>query len=566
MFKKSAGDVMMEMLIDWGVDHVYGMPGDSINSLVESMRKVKDNIDLIQVRHEEVGALAASSYAKLTGRLGVCMGIAGPGAIHLLNGLYDAKLDGAPVLAIVGQVETDLMGTNFFQEVDLASIFKDVAVYSQTIMSAEQLPAVLNQAIRTAYDKQGVSVLIVPDDVPKFEVSHHARQTTSFVSKSTVIPHEDDINKAARILNEAERPIILAGKGVRHAKDALLRLAETIKAPIIVSLPGKGVIPDENPYCLGHLGLIGTRPATDAMSEADTLIMIGTSFPFTGYLPDKVKTIQIDMNPSQIGKRYPVDVGMAGDAEETLDKLLPNIKPNKDQSFLEKSQKAMQEWRHKLAKEAEEEAIPLKPQHVIRELQKVTQDDAVLSVDVGNVTVWMARFFNMTNQHFIISSWLATLGCGLPGAIAGKRAFPDKQVIAVCGDGGFQMTLSDFVTAVKYELPIIVVVLNNHKIAMIKYEQEVMGNVEYGTNLQNPNYARYADICGGVGYRVEKPKELAPALQRAAMETKPCIVDVVVDADEAPLPAKITLDQAMGYTRHMVKELFQEGTIHKPPF
>jgi pyruvate oxidase len=554
------------MLIDWGVDHIYGMPGDSINTLIESIRKVKDKIDFIQVRHEETGALAAASYAKLTGKLGVCMGIAGPGAIHLLNGLYDAKMDGAPVLAIAGQVETDLMGTDYFQEIDLASVFKDVAVYSQTIMSAEQLPAVLNQAIRTAYDKKGVAVLIIPDDIPKFEVESNALKTTAFVSKSKVLPHEEDLQLASDILSNAKKPVILAGKGAGTAKDTLLTFAETLKAPIILSLPAKGIIPDEHPYNLGQLGLIGTKPATMAIEEADTLIMVGTSFPFVGYIPDNLKTIQIDYDPSQIGKRHPVDVGMAGDAKETLTKLLTMITPSSDPLFLETCLQSLQDWRAKLQQEAEDnQSVPIKPQFVVHELQKVAEDDAILSVDVGNVTVWFARYFNMTNQKYIISSWLATLGCGLPGAIAAKIAYPNKQVIAICGDGGFQMMMNDFVTAVKYDLPMVVVILNNHKIAMIKFEQEVMGNAEFATNLVNPNYAKYAEICGGIGYRVEKPEELVPALKRAVQETKPCIIDVVVDANEAPLPAKITIGQAFGYARHMMKELFQEGTIHKPP-
>ncbi|MFY0762377.1 pyruvate oxidase [Metabacillus dongyingensis] len=565
MFRASAGDYMMDLLIDWGVDHIYGMPGDSINTLIESIRKVKDQINFIQVRHEEAGALAAAAYAKLTGKLGVCMGIAGPGAIHLLNGLYDAKLDKAPVLAIVGQVETDLMGTDFFQEVDLANLFKDVAVYSQMVMSAEQLPAVLNQAIRTAYDKKGVSVLIIPDDIPRFEVERHARLTSSFYVQSNILPQEKDVKKAIKILNEAKRPVILAGKGARGASQSLLTFAEKMKAPIVLSLPGKGVIPDEHPFCLGGLGLIGTKPATLAMEEADTLIMIGTSFPFTGYLPKNAKTIQLDNDPSQIGKRYAVDVGLAGDSYQTLHNLITLVENHNDGSFLNKCQTNLNEWRQKLHEQEQDDSIPIKPQRVINALQKVAEDDAILSVDVGNVTVWMARHFNMTNQKFVISSWLATLGCGLPGAIAGKIAYPDKQVFAICGDGGFQMMMNDFVTAVKYDLPLVVIVLNNHKIAMIKFEQEVMGNAEFGTDLHNPDFAKYADICGGIGYHVEQPEELLPVLNKAISAKKPCIVDVIVDASEAPLPAKVTFGQAKGYASHMLKELFQEGTIHKPP-
>ncbi|MFC3883561.1 pyruvate oxidase [Bacillus songklensis] len=565
MFRKNAGEVLMDILIDWGVDHIYGMPGDSINSLMEPLRKVQDQIKFIQVRHEENGALAAASYAKLTGKLGVCTAIAGPGAIHLLNGLYDAKLDKVPVLAIAGQVESDLIGTDYFQEVNLDRLFDDVAVYNQRIMSAEQLPVVLNQAIRAAYTKKGVAVLTIPDDIPKFEVEREVRKTSSFFVQSTILPEDTDLEKAKQILEEAKKPVILAGKGTKGAREELLAFAERIKAPIILTLPAKGVIPDEHPYCLGGLGLIGTKPSYEAMQDADTLIMVGTSFPFTGFLPDHARTIHIDYDASQIGKRYPVDVGLAGDTAHTLTSLTELLKEEKNPTFLEKCQDNMKKWQKKMEGEENDEAVPIKPQRVVKALQKAADDDAILSVDVGNVTVWMARHFHMTNQQFIISSWLATLGCGLPGAIAGKIAYPNKQVFAVCGDGGFAMTMTDFVTAVKYNLPIVVIVLNNHKIGMIKFEQEVMGNAEFGTDLHNPNFARYADICGGIGYRVEKLEELHPAFEKAVQQQKPCIIDVIVDANEAPLPANISFGQASGYAKHMIKELLERGKTDLPP-
>ncbi|MFL8938606.1 pyruvate oxidase [Rossellomorea oryzaecorticis] len=565
MFKQTAGEKLIEQLIEWGVDHIYGMPGDSINSIIEPLRKAKDKIKFIQVRHEEAGALAAAAYAKLTGKLGVCTAIAGPGAIHLLNGLYDAKLDKAPVLAITGQVETDLMGTDYFQEVNLDRLFDDVAVYNQRIMSAEQLPAVVNQAIRTAYAKKGVAVLTIPDDIPRFEVGKEARITTNFTVKQELAPQKDDLNKAKVLIEQAERPVILAGNGVHGERETLLAFAEKIGAPVVLTLPGKGVIPDKHPYCLGGLGLIGTKPSYEAMQEADFLLMIGTSFPFTGFLPEHAKTIQIDIDPTQIGKRVPVDVGLAGDAGATLRWLTEQISRKEDREFLEKNQERMNKWWEKLEKQEADESEPIKPQHLVRALQQVAPDDAVMSVDVGNVTVWMARHFHMTNQSFVISSWLATLGCGLPGAIAGKIAFPDRQVFAVCGDGGFGMMMADFVTAVKYDLPMVVVVMNNHKIAMIKFEQEVMGNAEFGTDLHNPDFSKYADACGGVGYRVERSEDLLPSLQKAVLQNKPCIVDVVIDVEEAPMPGKIQFSQAVGYTKHMVKELFQEGKLDLPP-
>ncbi|SDC01982.1 pyruvate oxidase [Melghirimyces thermohalophilus] len=554
---KKAGDALMDILVEEGVEYIFGMPGDSINSLIESLRN-HPKIKFIQVRHEEAGALAAAAYAKLTGKLGVCMAIAGPGAIHLLNGLYDAKMDSAPVLAITGQVESDMIGTNFFQEVDLDRLFDDVAIYNERAMSAEQLPVITNQAIRMAQTHRRVAHISIPDDIPRFEVERHARMNSTLFTPSKPTPRESDVDKAVSLLSEPRKTIILAGQGARDAREELLTFAQKLKAPIVVTLPGKGVVPDDHPYCLGGLGLLGTKPAFYAMREAETLVMIGTSFPFIDFLPREARTIHIDANPAQIGKRTPVDVGVAGDAAHTLQMMNKRLSEKQDDHYLTKYQREMKNWLTLMKEQGEEEGTPLRPQTVPVCLQDVLDNNAIISCDVGNVTVWMARNFILRDQKFIVSSWLATLGCGLPGAIAGQLAYPDRQVVAVVGDGGFAMMMSDFVTAVKYDLPIVVIVLNNDKIAMIKFEQESMGNAEFGTNLTNPNFARYAEDCGGVGIRVENRDELKDALDRAFQVKKPVIVDVLVDPNEAPLPARITLAQAKNYAIHLVKEWLAE--------
>ncbi|SFS96381.1 pyruvate oxidase [Marininema halotolerans] len=559
MFEQTAGEALIDILTEWGVEFIFGMPGDSINTLMEPLRK-QDKIRFIQVRHEEAGALAASAYAKLTGKLGVCLAIAGPGAIHLLNGLYDAKLDRAPVLAITGQVESDLIGTDFFQEVNLDRLFDDVALYNQRIMSAEQLPVVANQAIRMAYTHQGVSHLSIPDDIPRFKVSRDAHRTNSLLVKSLPMPETQDLDAAVQLLSESGNTVILAGRGTHGARQELLNIAHRLKAPIVLTLPGKGAIPDDHPYCLGGLGLLGTKPAYQAMKEADTLVMIGTSFPFTGFLPKKAATIQIDSNPAQIGKRYPVDVGLAGDAGLTLRQLYERLSERTDDDYLIRCQERMQDWHGKMTRQGEEELLPLRPQTVPVLLQSILESNAIISCDVGNVTVWMARNFRVSQQSFITSSWLATLGCGLPGAIAGKLAYPDRQVVAVVGDGGFTMMLSDFVTAVKYKLPLVVIVLNNAKIAMIKFEQESMGNAEFATDLTNPDFARFADDCGGIGITVHTRDELINALPRAFSASKPVIIDVFVDAGEPPMPAHITFSQAKNYAIHLVKEWMADPT------
>ncbi|NPC92858.1 pyruvate oxidase [Bacillus sp. WMMC1349] len=564
MAKVTAGEAAAEVLMDWEVKHLFGLPGDTINHFVENLRKTKEDIDFIQVRHEEVGALAASSYAKLTGNIGVCLSIAGPGAIHLMNGLYDAKADGAPVLALVGQVSTSEVGKDSFQEVHLTRMFEDVAVFNQRVDSPKSLPELLNQAIRTAYAKKGVSVLVIPDDIPFEKIDPQTIQTTSVRTFSQVEPHEVDLNKAIKYIKKSEKPLILAGTGTKKARHELDAFAKNIGAPIIFSLPAKGTLPDEHPHNLGQLGQIGTKPAYEAMEETDLLIMIGTSFPYEEFLPEDAKAIQIDIDASEIGKRYPVSVGLTGDAAVTLSALNEQAPIKAERNFLEKYQEEMQKWWGSLEEKEKEVTSSLRPQQVIPELQKAVEDDAILSVDVGNVTVWMARHFRFKNQIMVISSWMATMGCGLPGAIAGSLTHPNQQVVAVCGDGGFSMVMQDFLTAVRYKMPILVVILNNSKLGMIQYEQQELGNLNYETDLQEMDFAKFAEACGGTGYRVEKQEELRSALDKTSKEKGPVIVDVVIE-DQPPLPGIISYGQAANYSKYLLKRFFEDQKIELPP-
>ncbi len=565
MFEKYAGDVLVDLLIDWGVDHIYGIPGDSINNVIEAIRKKEDQLKFVQVRHEEVGALAASSYAKLTGKLGVCLSIAAPGAVHLLNGLYDAKNDKAPVLVITGQVASDRVGTDFFQEAKLQRMFDDVSVYNELVVSEDQLPSMVNQAIRTAYAQKGVAVLTLPDDIPANKIKNEIQKNAALFADYAKKPKEKDILAAADLIKHAKKPLILAGKGAKKARQEVLHLSEKIGAPVIVSLPGKGVIPDDHPNCLGHLGQIGTKPSYEAMEDTDLLLMLGTNFPYTDFLPEGAPAIQIDQDVETIGRRYPVSIGLVGDTADVLNHLDNHIEESADRSYLETYQGKMKDWWQHIEKDEEASTTPIKPQQVIPHLQNVVDDDAILSVDVGNVTVWMARHFRMgMNQDLIISSWMATMGCGLPGAISSKIAYPDRQVVAVCGDGGFSMVMHDFITAVKYQLPMIVVVMNNEKLGMIKYEQQVGGNIESEIDLAPFNFAGFADLCGGKGFRVERYEELASTFKAAVEMNEPVIVDVVVE-DQAPLPGHIGYEQAVTYTKHSIKKFMETGKIDTPP-
>ncbi|QOE04614.1 pyruvate oxidase [Bacillus velezensis] len=563
MPSKTAGHVMTELLEQWGVGHIYGIPGDSINEFIEELRHERNNLTFIQTRHEEVAALAAAAEAKLTGQIGVCLSIAGPGAVHLLNGLYDAKADGVPVLAIAGQVASDEIGRDSFQEIKLEQMFEDVAVFNQQVHTAEALPDLLNQAIRTAYSKKGVAVLTVSDDLFAQKIKREPVYTSPIYLKADIEPKKEHLVTCAQYINNAKKPVILAGQGLKSAKEELLVFADKAAAPIVITLPAKGVVPDSHPHFLGNLGQIGTKPAYEAMEECDLLIMLGTSFPYRDYLPDDTPAIQLDSDPAKIGKRYPVNAGIVSDAALGLKELTEYIEYKEDRRFLDACTEHMKHWWKEIEKDETEATHPLKPQQVIARLQDAAAEDAVLSVDVGTVTVWMARHFKMKKQDFIVSSWLATMGCGLPGAIAASLAEPERQSIAICGDGGFSMVMQDLPTAVKYKLPITVVILNNENLGMIEYEQRVKGNIDYVTQLQNMDYAAFAESCGAKGIKVTKHEELAPAFHEALNSNEPVVIDAVI-GDEPPLPGKITYGQAKGFSKYMLKNFFENQKIEMP--
>ncbi|MUV37582.1 Pyruvate dehydrogenase (quinone) [Lentibacillus sp. JNUCC-1] len=551
-----AAESVINVLKDWNIKHVYGYPGDSVNNLVESFRKHEDEIGFVQVRHEEVAALAASAEAKLTGNVSVCLSIGGPGAIHLLNGMYDAKADGAPLVVITGQVSHELLGTENFQEVNLEKLFDHVSVFNHRVTSGKQLRPLLEQAFKDAYTHKGVAVLTVPDDVFKETVASTKERSSTYTAPQ-LTPKETDLKNAMDLIVDAQKPVILAGKGALPAKEQLETFAKKAAAPVIVSLRGKGVLPDKHPYNLGNLGQIGTKPAYEAMEEADLLIMIGTSYPYREFLPDKAPAIQIDTDPTQIGKRYPVDVGIVASSEDVLTWFNDHLQEKDDRKFLESCQENMKNWwKHLDDISSGEKDKAMQGPQVIRNLQRFVDDEAILSVDVGNVSSWTARFFQMTQQRIVISSWLATMGCGLPGAIAAKINEPDTQVLAICGDGGFSMVMQDFLTAVKYELPITVIILNNKRIGMIKFEQEEIGNIPYETPLEDMDYAQFAKACGGEGYQANSETELIQALEASQHTTVPTIIDAAIE-ERAPLPGKIEFSQAMGYSKHLLKKLIE---------
>jgi pyruvate dehydrogenase (quinone) len=563
---KTAADVLIEGLIDWGVDTVFGLPGDGINGIMEALRTHQEQIRFIQVRHEEAAAFMACAYAKYTGKLGVCLATSGPGGIHLLNGLYDAKLDGQPVLAITGLPFHDLSDTFTQQDVALDRLFMDVAAYNTRVMGPSHVENVTELACRTAIAYRKVAHIAFPTDIQDMKADRKAaskrnipNHVSSVPAGSGHLPSEADLRRCAAILNEGKKLAILAGQGALHATDALEQTAELLGAPIVKALLGKAAVPDDSPFTTGGIGLLGTRPSQEALESCDTLLIVGSSFPYIEFMPKpgKARAVQIDHDPIRIGLRYDVEVGLVGDSRRCLEALLPLLKRKDDRSFLEKAQKGMQDWRELMQKRSSNMEKPMKPQVVAHELGRRLRSDAIVSSDSGTITTWWARHLPaQKGQTYSCSGTLATMACGLPYTIAAQLAYPNRQCIAFVGDGGFSMLMAELATAVKYKLPIIVVVVKNNTLGQIKWEQMVfLGNPEYGVDLQSIDFVKFAEACGAVGVRIEDPKECGAVLDRAigASAGGPVLIEAVVDPFEAPMPAKVTLEQAAKLAESLVR-------------
>src|SRR4051794_26994376 len=552
---KTTADLLVERLIDWGVRVVFGLPGDGINGIMEALRVRRERISFVQVRHEEAAAFMAAGYAKYSGELGVCLATSGPGAIHLLNGLYDAKMDGAPVLAITGQTYHDLIGMHYQQEVDLLSLFKDVAGYNQQVLGAAHVSSLIDAACRTALASRSVAHVTCPVDIQEQALKDDEKSkknveghTSDMWRPPIVVPRADDLRAAADVLNAGKKTVILAGQGALGATDELEQLAELMAAPIVKPLLGKATVPDDSPYTTGGIGLLGTAPSEEAMEQADTLLMVGTSFPYMEFYPkrDACRGVQIDRDPTRIGLRFPVEVGLCGDAKATLQVLLPLIARRADRSFLDRAQAGMKEWRELMHTRTHRDDMPLKPQVVADTLNDLLADNAIVSTDSGTITTWVARHIQMKRgQMFSCSGNLATMAPGLPYSIAAQIAYPDRQSVAFVGDGGFTMLMAEFATAVKYKLPIKVFVVKNNSLGQIKWEQMVfLGNPEYAVDLQPIDFALFAQACGGTGITLEDPADCARVVEQALATPGPVLVDAIVDPYEPPLPANITVEQA----------------------
>ena len=512
---ETAADVLIETMYDWGVDVVFGLPGDGINGLMEALRKRQDRIRFVQVRHEESAAFMACGYAKFTGKMAACLATSGPGGIHLLNGLYDAKLDGQPVLALTGLPYHDLINTHTQQDVELDRLFVDVATYSARVMGPTHVENVTDLACRTALAYRGVAHVSVPLDIQdapvtprgsKRNVPHH---TSDVAARGARLPATDELARAAEILNGGTRVAILAGRGALGATDALEQVAERLAAPIVKALLGKAAVPDDSAYTTGTIGLLGTRPSQEALESCDTLVMVGTSFPYLEFLPrpGQARAVQIELDPARVGLRYPVEVGLVGDSRRTLEALLPLLEPRADRDFLDRARAGMKDWWALMEERGTRGDTPMKPQVVAWELGRRLGPDAIVACDSGTITTWWARQIAVKRgQLHSVSGNLASMACGLPYAIAAQVAYPERPCVAFVGDGGFSMLMAELVTCVKYRLPVKVIVVKNNTLGQIKWEQMVfLGNPEYGCELQPIDFAAVARACGAAGFTITDP-------------------------------------------------------------
>jgi len=568
----TASDVLVETLLDWGVDTIFGIPGDGINGIIESLRTRQDKIRFIQVRHEEAAAFMACAYAKFTGRLGVCIATSGPGGIHLLNGLYDAKLDGAPVLAITGLQYHDLIATHTQQDVELDKLFMDVAVYNTRIMGGSHVRNVVSLACRTALARRGVAHVTIPVDMQSEDVDEDTRSprnvadhVSDLMARGALLPSEDQVARAAAIINAGKKVCILAGQGAIGAGAAVLALAERLGAPVAKPLLGKGVIPDDDPHATGGVGLLGTRPSQEALEECDTLLIVGSSFPYIEFYPKpgQARAVQIDLDATRIGLRYPVEAGLVGDAGRVIEALLPRLEHKEDRSFLSQAQVGMTKWRELMAERGSRTDSPMKPQVVTYELDKLLSENTIITTDSGTITTWVARYLNMRgDMKFSCSGNLATMACGLPYAIAAAVAYPDRPVVAVVGDGGFTMLMGELATCVKYQLNVKIIIIRNDSLGQIKWEQMVfLGNPEYVCDLQPIDFAAVARGFGAQSVTIERQEQCAAALRDALSVPGPVVIEAIVDTHEPPMPPKASVSQGIKLAQALARGTPEGGKI-----
>ena len=565
----TVAELIVATLAEHGVGTVWGVVGDALNPVTDAIRR-EERVEWIGTRHEEAAAFAAGAQAQLTGTLGVCMGTVGPGSIHLLNGLYDAKKSHAPVLAICGQVPLAEAGADYFQEVDNDALFRDVAEFRHTITSPAQLPRVLAQAVQAAYARPGVAVLTLPGDVGAMPVPDGARARIH-VRRPTLVPDEQDLAEAARLIDEAGTVTMLVGIGAREARAETLALAEHLAAPMVLTLKAKEGLEHDNPFQIGQSGLIGNPASREAFGSAELLLMVGTDFPYPQWLPEGVPTVQIDIRAEHLGRRAPLDVGIIGDAAPALTALRERVQAKPDRAHLEKARSVYESWverqrrlvdpRHddgligKIRSRFDNTQDRIRPEALAAAVDAHAAEDAVFTSDTGMSTVWLSRFVTMRGTRRLLGSYnLGSMANAMPQALGAAALDRHRQVVAFCGDGGLTMLLGDLITAVAYRLPVKFVVFDNGSLGMVKLEQEQGGLPEFGTELANPDLAAVAQALGLTGIRVEDPADLDTAVAAALALDGPVLLDVLTNPEEIALPPKATASDAWGFAIAKLKE------------
>ncbi|MFD3556441.1 thiamine pyrophosphate-dependent enzyme [Streptomyces goshikiensis] len=569
---RTVARVIIDALKDLGVRHVFGVVGDALNPLTDAIRTT-DELTWVGCRHEEAAAFAAGAQSQLSGTLGVCMGTVGPGSVHLLNGLYDAAKSRTPVLAICGQVPLAEIGSDYFQEVDNDLLFRDVAVYRATVTSPEQMPRMLESAVRAAVTQGGVAVLTVPGDLGDQELGDD-RPARFALERAVTRPDGPALAEAAELLNAASRVTLLVGRGARDARTEVLRAAELLSAPMVLTLKAKEGFEDDNPFQVGQTGLIGNPAAAHALDHGDTLLMLGTDFPYRDWYPKDCKVVQIDTREEHLGRRVPVDVGLAGDVGATLRALLPLLNEPEvpDRAHLDDARERFAKWeegQRRLADPAHERRWTgklraaldnrdheIRPEALAAAVDAYAADDAVFTSDTGMATVWLSRFVAMRGTRRLIGSYnLGSMANAMPQALGAQLWAPDRQIVAFCGDGGLGMLLGDLMTLATHRLPVKLVVFDNRRLGMVKLEQEQAGLPEFGTELDNPDFAAVARALGLTGIRVTDPAELHDSVRRAFETPGPVLLDVLTNPEEVAVPGKPTVAQGWGFAIAKIKEI-----------
>jgi pyruvate oxidase len=523
--EKTASEVIVDQLVKAGVRYVFGIPGHTCLGIVEAIRKNKD-IEFITVRHEEAAALMASAYAKISDRLGVVLTIAGPGATNLMTGLYDAKMDHAPVLALTGQVDLQFIGRDVLQEIDQNALFEPVSLFNKVITTGDETAEIMLLAIKNALVRRGVAHLGVPTNIQRTKTVQMAKPLSGRIPQLKIRPAEELCKKAANRIDSAESPVVLIGWGARYAADNCLELAEKIGAPITTTFKAKGIVSETNPQSIGVHGSVGTGPSKELVHDSDLLIVVGSSFSAQTAIPPDKPIIQVDYDSMALGKRFPVELPLWGSVEDTVPLLGRLVKKRRNEPTLQKIKTLMDKWYQRIEPVLSSDEVPIHPARVLKALQKKIPDEAMISIDAGDNSWWFGKYFRMNKQKFILSGYLATMAFGFAGALGAAFAYPRVKSIAITGDGAFSMVMADFTTAVKYHLPVVAIVYDNSELSMITHEQATEGFPKYGTELINPNFAEFAESCGGDGFDVRRPDELESALGKAMDSPKPSIVNV----------------------------------------